>query len=161
MLNTFPDGIPCRSYLIPDEIKNLQSVNDRKSQVLIDICQEDCPDSSGIKLMKGSEEALKKMLEAKNYFFYEKYINKKEGEQLIMSCGYGYIIIYFAFHFVLLISLIPLSFLTGSLQTMANSIDGQIRAHYIQSISRRNTTLLIRLAHFTCISQLKEELQLI
>ena len=49
-LENYPDGLPCRSTLLPDFISELAEVKDRQSESLLSYCFIDCPTLPPVKI---------------------------------------------------------------------------------------------------------------
>ncbi|XP_045468451.1 Ig-like V-type domain-containing protein FAM187A [Harmonia axyridis] len=46
LLKLFPAGIPCTSHILPEDIKSLPDVRNRKDEIMIGFCQEKCKDEA-------------------------------------------------------------------------------------------------------------------
>lgn len=99
VLATFPDGVPCRSSLVPPLIAQ-QLLKNRTSIHMIGLCREPCVKDRGIVVVTDSSGLVEEVVDnskgifsLKQKFFelpkklFRRTVSKEEGSEVILSCS--------------------------------------------------------------------------
>ena len=98
-MHLYPDGMPCRSSALPENVARVDEIKMRKSETLMEYCFEPCPTEPTIQKVTDSlgnvievvetGKGFRSMKEAKPTFpplVKRKTVYQEEGKQLIIEC---------------------------------------------------------------------------